>query len=97
MNEELQMEVIELQGNTILKSKSDAVGIPEFYKYFGNGYPKCKNHCAKILSVFGSAYVCEQLFSVMKVNKTNYCSQLKDSKMNSLLHSATQHSRPNVD
>ncbi|XP_058389185.1 general transcription factor II-I repeat domain-containing protein 2-like isoform X2 [Diceros bicornis minor] len=97
VNEELQMEVIELQYNTILKAKYDDVGIPEFYKYLGNGYPKYKNHCAKILSMFGSTYICEQFFSVMKLNKTKYCSQLKDSKMNSLLCVATQNSRPDID
>ncbi|KAK1336736.1 hypothetical protein QTO34_002771 [Cnephaeus nilssonii] len=55
VNEELQMEVIELQHNTILKTKYDDVGIPEFFKYLGNSYPKYKNHCAKILSMFGSS------------------------------------------
>ncbi|XP_023413525.2 general transcription factor II-I repeat domain-containing protein 2-like isoform X2 [Loxodonta africana] len=79
--EELQMEVIELQHNTILKTKYDDVGIPEFYRYLGNGYPKYKNHCAKILSMFGSTYVCEQLFSAMKLNKTRSCSLLKDTRM----------------
>lgn len=89
VNEELQMEVIELQCNTILKTKYDDVGIPEFYKCLGNGYLKYKNHCAKILSMFGSTYVCEQLFSVTKLNRTKYCSQLKELEMNSLLHTAT--------
>nr|KAF6336872.1 hypothetical protein mMyoMyo1_012078 [Myotis myotis] len=70
VNEELQMEVIELQHNTILKTKYDDVGIPEFFKYLGNSYPKYKNHCAKILSMFGSTYICEQLFSVMTQNNT---------------------------
>ena len=87
------MEVIELQCNTILKAKYGDVGIPEFYRYLGNGYPKYKNHCAKILSMFGSIYVCEQLFSAMKLKKTKCCSQLKDSKMNV----ATQDSQPDVD
>lgn len=29
--------------------------------------------------MFGSTYVCEQLFSVMKQHETKYCSRLKDS------------------
>nr|KAF6353491.1 hypothetical protein mPipKuh1_010453 [Pipistrellus kuhlii] len=70
VDEELQMEVIELQHNTILKTKYDDVGIPEFFKYLGNSYPKYKNHCAKILSMFGSIYICEQLFSDMTQNQT---------------------------
>ncbi|MEE6528815.1 hypothetical protein FKM82_017485, partial [Ascaphus truei] len=86
VNEELQMEVIELQSNTVLKTKYDDVGIPEFYKYPGSSYPKYTNHCAEIQSMFGSTYVCEQLFFVMKLNKTKYPSQLKDSRLNSVLH-----------
>lgn len=88
------MEVLELQGNTLLKMKYDGVGITEFYKYLGRSYPKYKNHCAKILSMFGNTYVREQLFSVMKQHKTKYCSQLKDSEMNSLLQVAAQDSQP---
>ncbi|XP_044890545.1 general transcription factor II-I repeat domain-containing protein 2-like isoform X1 [Felis catus] len=98
VSEELQMEVIELQCNTILKTKYDCVGIPEFYKHLGNGYPKYKNHCAKILSMFGSTYVCEQLFSVMKQQKTTkYCPQLKDSGVTSLRHVAAPDTHPGVE
>lgn len=38
--EELQMEVIELQCNTVLKTKYDDVGIPKFYKYLSKSYPR---------------------------------------------------------
>ncbi|XP_054549573.1 general transcription factor II-I repeat domain-containing protein 2B isoform X2 [Talpa occidentalis] len=86
VHEALQMEVIDLQCNTVLKTKYDKVGIPEFYKYLWSSYPKYKNHCAKILSMFGSTYICEQLFSIMKLSKTKFCSQLKDSQWDSVLH-----------
>ncbi|KAM9058441.1 general transcription factor II-I repeat domain-containing protein 2 isoform 2-T2 [Megaptera novaeangliae] len=89
VQEALQMEVIDLQCNTVLKTKYDKVGIPEFYKYLWSSYPKYKTHCAKILSMFGSTYICEQLFSIMKLSKTEYCSQLKDSQWDSVLHIAT--------
>uniref|UniRef100_A0A2K5LMY6 SPIN-DOC-like zinc-finger domain-containing protein n=1 Tax=Cercocebus atys TaxID=9531 RepID=A0A2K5LMY6_CERAT len=89
VHEELQMEVIDLQCNTVLKTKYDKVGIPEFYKYLWGSYPKYKHHCAKVLSMFGSTYICEQLFSIMKLSKTKYCSQLKDSQWDSVLHIAT--------
>lgn len=95
VSEELQMDVIELQCNTTLKTKYDDVGIPEFYKCLGNGCLKYKNHCAKVLSMSGSTCVCEQLFSVMKLNRAKYCSQL-ESETNSLLHAATCDS-PDVD
>ncbi|XP_031288631.2 general transcription factor II-I repeat domain-containing protein 2 isoform X2 [Camelus dromedarius] len=89
VKEALQMEVIDLQCNTVLKTKYDKVGIPEFYKYLWSSYPKYKNHCAKILSMFGSTYICEQLFSIMKLSKAEYCSQLKDSQWDSVLHIST--------
>ncbi|XP_053410680.1 general transcription factor II-I repeat domain-containing protein 2B isoform X2 [Nycticebus coucang] len=89
VHEELQMEVIDLQCNTVLKTKYDKVGIPEFYKYLWSSYPKYRHHCAKILSMFGSTYICEQLFSIMKLSKTKYGSQLKDSQWDSVLHITT--------
>ncbi|XP_066130712.1 general transcription factor II-I repeat domain-containing protein 2 isoform X3 [Saccopteryx bilineata] len=89
VHEALQMEVIDLQCNSVLKAKYDKVGIPEFYKYLWTSYPRYRNHCAKILSMFGSTYICEQLFSIMKLSKTKYCSQLKDSQWDSMLHIAT--------
>ncbi|XP_043437632.1 general transcription factor II-I repeat domain-containing protein 2-like isoform X1 [Prionailurus bengalensis] len=97
VNEELQMEVIELQCNTVLKTKYDDIGIPEFYKYLSKSYPKYRKHCAKILSMFGSTYVCEQLFSVMKLSKTKFRSQLKDTGLHSVLHIATRNIRPDID
>ncbi|XP_053519448.1 general transcription factor II-I repeat domain-containing protein 2B isoform X1 [Artibeus jamaicensis] len=89
VHEALQMEVIDLQCNTVLKTKYDKVGVPEFYKYLWSSYPKYKNHCAKILSMFGSTYICEQLFSILKLSKMKYSSQLKDSQWDSVLHIAT--------
>ncbi|XP_053785831.1 general transcription factor II-I repeat domain-containing protein 2B [Desmodus rotundus] len=89
VHEALQMEVIDLQCNTALKSKYDKVGVPEFYKCLWGSYPKYKNHCAKILSMFGSTYICEQLFSILKLSKMKYSSQLKDSQWDSVLHIAT--------
>ncbi|XP_045675532.1 general transcription factor II-I repeat domain-containing protein 2 isoform X3 [Phyllostomus hastatus] len=89
VHEALQMEVIDLQCNTVLKTKYDKVGVPEFYKYLWSSYPKYKTHCAKILSMFGSTYICEQLFSILKLSKMKYSSQLKDSQWDSVLHIAT--------
>ncbi|XP_012584671.1 PREDICTED: general transcription factor II-I repeat domain-containing protein 2 isoform X2 [Condylura cristata] len=89
VQEALQMEVIDLQCNTVLKAKYDKVGVPEFYKYLWSSYPKYKNHCAKMLSMFGSTYICEQLFSIMKLSKTKFCSQVKDSQWDSVFHMST--------
>ncbi|XP_029802553.1 general transcription factor II-I repeat domain-containing protein 2 isoform X2 [Suricata suricatta] len=89
VHEALQMEVIDLQCNTGLKAKYDKVGVPEFCKYLQSSYPKYSAHCAKVLSMFGSTHVCEQLFSIMKLSKTKYCSRLEDAQWESVLHLAT--------
>ncbi|XP_031247017.1 general transcription factor II-I repeat domain-containing protein 2B [Mastomys coucha] len=67
VREELQMEVIDLQCNTVLRTKYDKVGIPDFYKHLWSSYPKFRSHCAKMLSMFSSTHICEQLFSIMKL------------------------------
>ncbi|XP_021110005.1 general transcription factor II-I repeat domain-containing protein 2B isoform X1 [Heterocephalus glaber] len=89
VREELQMEVIDLQCNTVLRAKYDKVGVPEFYKYLWSSYPRYRRHCAKILSMFGSTYICEQLFSIMKLSKTKASSQLQAPQWDSMLHMAT--------
>lgn len=62
VREELQLEVIDLQCNSVLKAKYDKVGVPEFCRHLWSSYPRYRSHCAKVLSMFGSTYVCEQLF-----------------------------------
>ncbi|XP_055993685.1 general transcription factor II-I repeat domain-containing protein 2-like [Sorex fumeus] len=89
VQEALQMEVIDLQCNTVLKAKFEQVGIPEFYRHLCGSYPRYRQHCANILSMFGSTYICEQLFSIMKLSKTKFGSQLKEAPWESVLHVAT--------
>ncbi|XP_010617352.1 general transcription factor II-I repeat domain-containing protein 2B isoform X1 [Fukomys damarensis] len=89
VREELQMEVIDLQCNTVLRAKYDKVGVPEFYKYLWSSYPRYRRHCAQILSMFGSTYICEQLFSILKLSKTKASSQLQAPQWDSVLHMAT--------
>ncbi|KAM5228644.1 general transcription factor II-I repeat domain-containing protein 2B-like [Ctenodactylus gundi] len=89
VREELQMEVIDLQCNTVLRARYDQVGVPEFYKHLWSSYPRYRAHCARILSMFGSTHICEQLFSIMKLSKTRYCSPLKGPQWDAVLHTAT--------
>ncbi|XP_069920604.1 general transcription factor II-I repeat domain-containing protein 2B isoform X2 [Oryctolagus cuniculus] len=89
VREDLQLEVIDLQCNTLLKAKYDKVGVPEFYRHLCSSYPRLRAHCAKVLSMFGSTHICEQLFAIMKLSKTEYCSQLKTAPWDSVLHVAT--------
>ncbi|XP_054992199.1 general transcription factor II-I repeat domain-containing protein 2-like [Sorex araneus] len=89
VQEALQLEVIDLQCNTGLRAKFEQVGIPEFYRHLCGSYPRYRQHCANILSMFGSTHVCEQLFSIMKLSRTKLGSQLKEAPWESVLHVAT--------
>ncbi|XP_012888674.1 PREDICTED: general transcription factor II-I repeat domain-containing protein 2B-like isoform X4 [Dipodomys ordii] len=68
--EELQMEVIDLQCNSALRAQYERLGVPEFCKHLRSSYPRFRAHCARVLSMFGSTFVCEQLFSILKLSRT---------------------------
>jgi len=84
-----QMELIDLKFNNVLKDKFANVGIKTFYQYVGSTYPNLKELASKIMSMFGSTYACEQLFSLMNLNKSRFRSQLTDSHLNATLKVAT--------
>ena len=66
--ESLQMELIELQCNELLKNKFnlDDVSVIDFYRkhlFLSGKFPNLVQHTKKMTSLFGSTYVCEHLFS----------------------------------
>ena len=65
----LEMELVDLQNDLILKGKYREVGIQNIYSYLGQKYPEVKQFAAEIMCYFGSTYLCEQFFSCMKINK----------------------------
>ncbi|XP_066980426.1 general transcription factor II-I repeat domain-containing protein 2-like [Macrobrachium rosenbergii] len=72
MPADIQLEVIDLQCDSSMKQKFASVGLDTFYQYLLPGYPKLTSLAAKILSMFGTTYLCEQAFSVMNLNKTKH-------------------------
>jgi hypothetical protein len=94
----LQMELIELQCNGTLKAKYDTVGPAQFTRFIPEEMPQLRLHAARCLSMFGSTYLCEQLFSVMKINKTSHRSRLTDEHLQSIMRiSMTQNITPNIN
>ena len=90
VSEDLQMELMELQCDNLLKQKYAEVGIPEFYKFLpSDKFPKLCAFALRILAMFGSTYVCEQFFSTMKVNKSAIRSRLTDEHLQSVSRLAT--------
>ena len=74
----LQLELIELQCCDTLKSKFDSVGAAQFPRFIPDTMPQFLTQAAKMISIFGSTYLCEHLFSLMKMNKRSHRRRLTD-------------------
>ena len=80
-----QMDLIELQYCDMLKSKHDSVGTAQFLHFIHDTMPQLRTQSAQMLSMFSSTYLCEQLFSFMKMNKISHRSHLTDEHLHSIL------------
>ncbi|GBP26014.1 General transcription factor II-I repeat domain-containing protein 2 [Eumeta japonica] len=78
----LQMELIEIQENSLLKSKFEAVELCDFYKKYldEDHFPQLRKF-ARLICAFGGTYKCEQFFSMMKVNKSKHRTRLTDGNL----------------
>lgn len=95
---DMQFEIIDLQCDVELKDKFASVGLDTFYKYLLPGYPTLTALAAKMLSMFGTTYLCEQVFSLMNINKTKLCSKLTHKHLHEILKlAASQDMMPNID
>ena len=94
----LQMELIELQSNSILRSKLQEVEVLEFYQkhLLVQQYPQLLSHARKIASLFGSTYTCEQFFSMMKLAKSNSRNRLTDDHLDAVLRLSTTNLPVNI-
>ncbi|MGH0162498.1 UNVERIFIED_CONTAM: hypothetical protein FKN15_042874 [Acipenser sinensis] len=50
----------------------------------------------KLLSLFGCTYICEQVFSLMKLNKSHLRTRLTDDDLHAVLRVATTSLEPNI-
>ena len=92
------MELFELQCCDMLKSKFDTVGATQFPWFIPDTLSQLRTQAAQMLSMFGSTYLCEQLFSLMKMNKTSHRSRLTDEDLHSILRIPSARSlTPDID
>nr|XP_014351308.1 PREDICTED: general transcription factor II-I repeat domain-containing protein 2A-like [Latimeria chalumnae] len=95
--DDLQLELIELQCSTVLKSKHREVLLLEFYRTLDNTlFPNLSREALKLLSLFGSTYICEQVFSLMKLNKLHLRIRLTDDNLHAVLQVATTSLEPDI-
>lgn len=72
----ISLEIIDLQCDSGMKGEFAADGLDAFYQNLAPGYLSLTALAAKLLSMFGTTYLCEQVFSVMSSNKTKLRSRL---------------------
>ena len=95
-----QMKLVELQCSNQLKSKFhvEVALLLGFYKNYleSKQYPNLINHAKKMASMFGSTYVCEQLFSSTKVTKRKLKTPLNDAFLQDILLLVTSNLTPDL-
>uniref|UniRef100_UPI00358ED13F SCAN domain-containing protein 3-like n=1 Tax=Myxine glutinosa TaxID=7769 RepID=UPI00358ED13F len=93
-----QLEMIELSEDDRLKYvlREGTIGT-EFWKIVPTDrYPSVKQAALKLMSMFGSTYVCESVFSPLKQVKSRHRSVLTDTHVKELLRVATTEYKPDL-
>uniref|UniRef100_A0A023F0X1 Proteinral transcription factor ii-i repeat domain-containing protein 2b n=1 Tax=Triatoma infestans TaxID=30076 RepID=A0A023F0X1_TRIIF len=95
---EIQLELIDLQSNNLLKENFHSNELSAFYGALNNEHFKhFLNYVQKYLVLFGSTYICERTFSLMASTKNKYRSQITDENLHSVLRIATSDLEPNFE
>lgn len=87
----LQMEVIELQNDEVLKNSfREATSLPQFYSCLPiTTFPGIRQFAQKLIAAFASTYICEQTFSIVKYRKSKHSSRLSDEHLRAVLRVST--------
>ena len=95
----LQLEVADLQNDSTLKDKFLGSSLVDFYsKYVSpTKYPEVRKNALFMLSMFGSTYLCEQLFSRMKHVKSRIRTRITDAHLEGCLQIAITDIKPDID
>ena len=97
---DLQLEIIALQCDSDFKTKFALARLDTFYQYLFPGYPKVTSLATNVLCMLllGKTYLCEQVSSVMNINKTKLRSRLTHALLNDILKvAATQDLTPDIE
>ena len=104
MPSNLQMELIELNANSILKMKFNELSLfPSASEMIGfwrsiprEHFPQMRKLAQSYACLFETAYRCEQSFSSMKIIKNKLRSRLSDSNLKNCLLLSVTNLTPNI-
>ena len=93
----LQMELIELQCNNEMKQLFVSTPKINFYNTYitSERYSNLRYFAQRVVSAFGSTYVCETFYSKMKFTKSSSRASLTDANLENQLRCTT--SNINID
>lgn len=87
-NAKYRIELCNLRADPYLSSKKEA-GI-DFFKLLSKDlYPELRNFGLKMASMFGTSYLCESAFSLMKIIKNKHRASLTDDRLSTIMRIAT--------
>lgn len=91
VNNNLQMEVIELQNDEVLKNSfREATSLPQFYSCLPiSTFLGIRQFAQKLIAAFAITYICEQTFSIVKYRKSKHSSRLSDEHLRAVLRVST--------
>lgn len=95
--ESVQLELIDMQKDENLQNAFNEDNLLKFYRCIDkNNYKSLLDNALKCSSLFGSIYICEQIFSVMNINKSENRNRLTNENLESILRLATTKIEPNI-
>ncbi|CAK1589281.1 unnamed protein product [Parnassius mnemosyne] len=93
----LQMNMIDLQSNDVLKSTFyELKDLVKFYGSLPSDFDELKKFAQQFITIFGSTYLCEQTFSIVNYRKNKCASRLTDEHLRAILRIATTNMTANI-
>lgn len=97
VEESLQLELIEMQCDDSLKNQHQLLSLPDFYRSLEEAkFPLMRRHAKRMMSLFGSTYICEQTFSLMTLNKSRLRTKMTNDHLCDVLRISTTKLTPDL-
>ena len=74
--EEVQEEFLELKFNSTAKDEFNNLDLETFWIKYHSVYPLISHQALRVLTMFGSTYLCETAFSTLTAIKSKYRNRL---------------------